>query len=65
MIKLVIDGMSCGHCTAAVEKTLSAIEGVESVAVSLNPGQALIEGSVDAESLIAVVAEEGYDVQQA
>ena len=65
MIKLVIDGMSCGHCTSAVEKALSAIEGVKSVEVSLDPGQALVEGDVDAGHLIAIVAEEGYDVRLA
>ena len=65
MIKLSIDGMSCGHCTAAVEKALLAVDGVKSVEVSLDPGQALIEGDVDTASLISVVADEGYDVRQA
>lgn len=65
MIKLVIDGMSCSHCTGAVEKALLAIEGVNSVEVSLDPGQALVEGDVDAKSLVTVVAEEGYDVRLA
>ncbi len=63
MIKLAIDGMSCGHCTGAVEKALLATKGVTSVEVSLEPGQALIEGDVDAERLISVVAEEGYEVR--
>jgi copper chaperone len=63
MIKLAIDGMSCGHCTGAVEKALLAMEGVTSVKVSLEPGQALIEGDVDAERLISAVAEEGYEVR--
>ncbi len=65
MFKLVIDGMSCGHCTGAVEKALLAIEGVNSVEVSLDPGQALVEGEVDAKSLVTAVAEEGYDVRLA
>jgi len=65
MIKLAIDGMSCGHCTGAVEKALLATEGVTSVEVSLEPGQALVEGDVDVECLVAVVAEEGYDVRLA
>lgn len=32
---LKIDGMSCGHCSARVEKALSAIDGVTAVTVSL------------------------------
>jgi copper chaperone len=65
MIKLAIDGMSCGHCTGAVEKALLAIEGVNSVEVSLNPGQALVDGDVEAAGLITAVEEVGFEVQQA
>ncbi len=65
MIKLIIDGMSCSHCTGAVEKALLAIDGVKSAEVSLDPGQALVEGDVDANHLVAAVAEEGYDVRLA
>ena len=30
-----IEGMSCGHCTAAVEAALKAVPGVQSVVVDL------------------------------
>ena len=63
MIKLAIDGMSCGHCTAAVEKALLATEGVEKVTVSLDPGQAEVEGSVNVGQLIAVIEDEGYEAR--
>ena len=33
--KLKIDGMSCGHCLAAVEKLINQVDGVESSEVSL------------------------------
>ena len=65
MIKLAIDGMSCGHCTAAVEKALLAIDGVEKVTVSLDPGQAEVEGSVEAGRLIAAIEDEGYEARLA
>jgi len=37
MIKkeLKVDGMSCGHCTAAVERLVNAVDGVASSTVSL------------------------------
>ncbi|RMG54927.1 MAG: copper chaperone, partial [Gammaproteobacteria bacterium] len=46
MSKIIIDidGMSCGHCTAAVERALSAVPGVSAVRVTLKPGQAEVEG---------------------
>ncbi len=38
-----ITGMSCGHCIQTVKKTLEAIYGVQSVNVTLEPPQAIIE----------------------
>ncbi len=64
MIVLKIDGMSCGHCTAAVEKALKAVPGVISVQVTLEPGEARVEGDADVEALKAAVTEEGYTVTE-
>lgn len=33
--KIIIEGMMCGHCKAAVEKALSGIEEVKSFSVNL------------------------------
>lgn len=40
--KYKITGMTCGNCVGKVQKTLSEIEGVEDVKVTLNPPQAEI-----------------------
>ena len=32
---ILIEGMSCGHCSKRVEEALKAIKGVKSVSVSL------------------------------
>jgi copper chaperone CopZ len=65
-IDLNIDGMSCDHCTARVQKALEAAEGVRSVSVTLDPGGAVIEGeSLDPETLIAVVESVGYEARPA
>ena len=37
-----IEGMMCMHCEARVKKTLEAIEGVESAAVSHQNGTAVV-----------------------
>jgi copper chaperone len=62
-VKLNIQGMTCGHCTAAVEKALMAVEGVEMVEVTLEPGGALVKGSTNVDALIHAVEEEGYEAQ--
>jgi len=64
MIELQIDGMSCGHCKAAVEKALTGVDGVERVVeVNLETGRATVDGTATAEALIAAIAEEGYEAK--
>lgn len=41
-VVLNVDGMSCGHCKASVEKAVSALEGVSSVDVDLAGKKATI-----------------------
>jgi copper chaperone len=64
-IKLEIQGMSCGHCQAAVNNALKAVSGVVSVAVSLEGKSATVEGSAEIGALIAAVQEEGYTARVA
>lgn len=61
MTKLKIEGMTCGHCVATVEKTLSKVPGVERVReVNLERGEAVVEGEVSVDALIAALKDEGY-----
>ena len=60
---LVIDGMSCSHCSARVEKALNAIEGVQAT-VNLKKKIAEVESEVDDSRLIQAVEEAGYTVKK-
>lgn len=62
-IEVVIDGMSCGHCSARVEKALNAIDGV-SARVDLDNNTAYIENgnTVKDEEIIRAVKDAGYEV---
>lgn len=61
MTKLKIDGMSCEHCVRAVSGALEGVPGVETVLeVSLDRGEAIVEGRAETAALIAAVEEEGY-----
>ena len=57
-----IDGMMCAHCTAHVQKALEALDGVESVEVSLENKSAALSLSKDIDdSIIAqAVTDAGY-----
>ncbi|MCR5251796.1 MAG: heavy metal translocating P-type ATPase [Lachnospiraceae bacterium] len=55
-----VTGMSCAACQARVEKAVSAVEGVESCAVSLLTNSMGVEGSAPAEHIIKAVEAAGY-----
>ncbi len=58
---LEVQGMTCEHCKAKVEKALEEIEGVEEVKVSLFKKQAKVKGeNLEDEKLVKAVEEAGY-----
>jgi len=56
-----IDGMSCPHCSANVEKTLRALDGVEDVTVDLSAGTAEVIGDAPAAKVAEAVRLAGYE----
>lgn len=60
MIRLAIEGMTCGHCVAHVKAALEAVPGVVRVELALKPGEARVEGTASPEALCAAVGGEGY-----
>ena len=62
-MKLVVEGMTCGHCSARVEKALSAIDGV-TAAVDLEAKTANLKLSHDVSDadLKKAVEDAGYTV---
>lgn len=63
--RLIIKGMSCNHCRAAVKSALERVPGTESVEVDLAPGSARVEGSASLAALTAAVKAEGYEASPA
>lgn len=58
---LEVQGMTCEHCKAKVEKALEEIEGVEEVKVSLFRKQVKVKGeNLEDEKLVKAVEEAGY-----
>ena len=60
-----IEGMSCGHCKAAVEKALQAVNGVVEAEVNLTQKTAEVtaEPAVTAAMLTQAVEDAGYSVK--
>lgn len=62
-IQLTVTGMTCGGCVASVQKVLSALPGVQTVEVTLTPGQARVvydPARVDRDALIQAVVDAGF-----
>lgn len=62
---LRVEGMSCGHCKNAVEKSLQGVSGVQDAVVDLAAKTATIsyeEGKASLNDLEKAVADAGYEV---
>lgn len=61
-VTLNVDGMSCGHCSGMVQRTLEEIDGISNVNVDLEGKKASFETNDDAliEKAIKEVTEAGY-----
>ena len=65
-ITLQVQGMTCGHCKAAVTNALQALDGVSRVEVHLQEGTVNVEydeTKVSVEKLKEAIEEQGYDVK--
>ncbi|MCY6369898.1 heavy-metal-associated domain-containing protein [Clostridium ganghwense] len=62
--KLLIEGMSCGHCVMHVKNALMELDGVANVDVDLDAKSALVElnSEVEDSALKEAVEDAGYDV---
>ena len=62
--KIMIEGMTCGHCVMHVEEALKEIDGVTSAKVDLVNKSAIVELSHEVEDAAfrAAVEEAGYEV---
>jgi len=60
---LIIKGMSCGHCSARVEKVLNNIDGVEAkVDLEANSAKLKLSHEVSDDIIKKVVDDIGYQV---
>lgn len=60
--RITVEGMTCGHCVAAVTEELSRVPGVRSVHVDLDSGVAEVRAAaaLDPAALAAAVQDAGY-----
>ena len=62
MTTLKVDGMTCNGCVGRLQKVLSKLEGVTEAIVTLEPGEAKVDGPISRDSLVAAIEGAGFDV---
>jgi cation transport ATPase len=59
-IEVDVEGMTCGNCTAKLERQLVADQQVDAAIVTLNPGRAQVRGAISAERVRKLVRQAGF-----
>lgn len=65
VVTLSVEGMSCGHCKMAVEKAVSALNGISKVEVNLEGKKVTVSfdpGSVNEAAIKDAITDQGYHV---
>jgi len=62
---LKIDGMTCGHCRAAVETAIQNVEGVRSARVDPEAGEAQVlhDAAADGQGLVEAIRKAGFEAR--
>ena len=62
---LTVEGMTCKHCSARLEKALNALDGVTAVVdLEAKTATVTLDREIEDAKLIAAVEEAGYDVTE-
>jgi copper chaperone len=63
METLMVDGMTCGHCVAAVTKVIKADDPASKVRIDLASGTVVVESAQSRAALIKIIEQAGYTVR--
>jgi uncharacterized membrane protein YraQ (UPF0718 family)/copper chaperone CopZ len=59
-LEIVVEGMTCEGCSGRLQRVLGAAEGVESAAVSLEEGRAVLTGPISEAAARALIRQAGF-----
>ena len=60
-VVLGVEGMTCGGCVSRLERELKAHDGVTLASVSLEPGQAIVEGELNQDEVVQLIKDSGFN----
>jgi copper chaperone len=65
MLRLKVEGMSCGHCVGAVTRAVQGIDPRAEVRVDLQSGTVEAKTNADAEAVSRAITAAGYGARAA
>lgn len=61
MLRFNVTGMSCGHCTAAIEQAIKALDPQAEVATDIKLAQVSVQSTATAAQLSEAIVNAGYE----
>ena len=62
MLKMKVNGMSCGHCVRAITKVLIELDNTAKIQIDLAAQTVRFDGEADQEEVVLAIQDAGYDV---
>jgi copper chaperone len=59
---LVIEGMSCQHCVAAVNRAFESLDGIEDLKVKIGQAEFKVREGYDLGPVIGAIKNQGYAI---
>ncbi|MCC5971660.1 MAG: heavy-metal-associated domain-containing protein [Pararhodobacter sp.] len=60
-MELVVKGMTCGHCEAAVQRAVKQVAPQAEVLIERAQGRVSVNGAKDAKGVENAIRQEGYE----
>lgn len=65
MTRFTVPDMSCGHCTAAIEKAIREVDTGATIRCDLTDRSVSIDSSLPSDALRSAIADAGYEATAA
>ena len=64
MLDLKVEGMTCGHCEAAVTRAIRGVDPAAKVTVERDADRVVVESSAEPAAVLEAIQTEGYPAER-
>lgn len=65
MQQFKVQGMTCNHCVQAIHSAITGADPQAKVVIDLANGRVEVDSTLEAQALVDLIEEEGYQAQRA